>query len=180
VASNEPAQAHYGLVVKPIPKPLNTALRQVDSMNIIRAIRPRMGRETSQWMFRGAYFLGLLQAHGKDFHPWSLLAGRKFGQFVQLPDYESVDKAFRSMKIGRVIWREEANSVTFDVEECMICYGMMGLDEPCCGFVGGLLGSVVGRVTGRDVVVKETRCGATNHDVCRFEVSFSRGIVGGD
>lgn len=178
--SNEPAEAHYGLVVKAIRKPLNTALRQVEGLNIVRALRPRLGREVSQWMFRAACFQGLMQAHGRDYSPWSLLAGRKFGQLVQIPDYASIDKAFRSMKIGCVTYTESANSVTFDVAECMICHNVIGIDEPCCGFVGGLLGSVVQRVADRDVIVKETRCMVRHADACRFEVTYTRGVTTAD
>lgn len=178
--SNEPAEAHYGLVVKALRKPLNTALRQIEGLNIVRAIRPRLGREVSQWMFRAACFQGLMQAHGRDFNPWSLLAGRKFGQLVQIPDYESIDKAFRSLKIGRVTYTESASLVTFDVAECMVCCGIIGIDEHCCGFVGGLLGSVVQRVTDRDVIVKETKCMVRHADACRFEVSYSRGVATAD
>ena len=178
--SDEPAQAHYGLVVKELRKPLNTALRQVEVMNIVRGNRPRLGREVSLWMFRAACFEGLMQSHGRDFNPWSLLAGRKFGQLVQIPDYASIDKAFRSMKIGTVTYTESANVVTFNVGECMICSGIISIEEPCCGFVGGLLGSVVQRVTDRDVIVKETQCMVRHADTCRFEVTFSRGVPGFD
>ncbi len=175
--SSEPAQAHYGLVVKPIRKPLNIILRQVDSLNIIRAIRPRVGRDTSLWMFRTAYFQGLMQELGKDALPWSQLAGKKFGQLVQIPDYASVDRAFRSLRLGKVEFSEEPGLLVFDVEECFICSGLMGLSEPCCGFVGGLLVSVVNRVTGRDLFVRETRCVAQNHPSCRFELEFMRSMT---
>lgn len=176
-SSSEPAQAHYGLVVKPVPKALNTALRQIDPASLIRAIRPRIGPQTSLWMFRAAYFMGFLQPIGHDHLPWSQLAGRKFGQLVEIPDYDSIDRAFRAMKMGRVTILEEVEHVVFEVSECLICDGLMGFEEPCCGFIGGLLNGVVQRVTGRDAVVRETKCCAMHHEACRFEVGFNRGPV---
>ena len=41
--SDEPAEAHYGRVVKPVALSLNGALRQIDPVNIVRAARPRAG-----------------------------------------------------------------------------------------------------------------------------------------
>lgn len=128
-------------------------------------------------MFRLACFQGLMQSHGKDYGAWSMLAGRKLGQHMQIPNYASIDKAFRAMKLGRVKYTEEGNTVVFEVEECLVCDGIMGIDEPCCGFVGGLLGSVVQRVTDRDVVIRETQCIGRHHSACRFEISFTRSAV---
>lgn len=174
---DEPATAHYGLVVKAIPKPLNTALRQVEPMQIVRAPRPQAGRDTSIWMFRAAYFNGLLQSLEKDHTPWGIMAGRKFGRLMQIDTYDKMVKAFEALKIGLVeVTTNNENLIIAEVSDCMICTGLMGIDEPVCSFVGGLIGSVVNTVTDRDAIVKETQCQAMNHPVCRFEMEFSRSV----
>ena len=174
---DEPAQAHYGLTVKPIPKPLNTVLRVVDPSQIIRPMRPTVGREVSLWMFRMAYYHGLLQSVEKDHTPWGIMAGRKFGRFMELSSYEHLDKAMRALKLGVVEVSASDTQVIVDVDDCAICAGMIGLEEPPCSFIGGLVGSVVEKVTGKSSVIRQTRCQGMGHPMCRFEIEFGRNVV---
>jgi predicted hydrocarbon binding protein len=173
---DEPATAHFGLVVKAIPMPLNTALRGIEPMQIVRAARPQAGRDTSLWMLRVAYFQGLLQTLEKDQVPWGLLAGRKFGRLMDIDSFERMQRAFQAMGIGIAEMRGTEDDIIVEVWDCMLCCGLMGIDEPCCSFIGGIIGAVASRVKDRDSTVRETRCMGQNHEVCRFEIEFSRSV----
>ncbi len=154
-------------------QPLNAALRTVDSLAVVRSIRPRVGRDTSLWMFRVAYYMAFLQSLGKDYVPWSLLAGRKFGKFFQIGSYEQMQAAFKAMKLGIVEILTVPNGLQIHVIDCMCCSGIIGLEEPACAFVGGLLAAIVQQISGRDLTVKETMCQGMNHPSCHFELDFT-------
>lgn len=171
--ADEPAEAHYGLVVKPIPRPLNTALRGIEPLQIVRSIRPTLGRDVSMWMLRTGYFMGLVQSVGKEHSPWGMLAGRKLGKlFEKVTTPEQMQQLFESMKIGTLAINLTPGSATAEVEECMICANMLGVEEPCCSFMAGLIGAMVNRITGNECVVRETACSAMNSLTCRFAIEF--------
>ena len=135
---DEPAQAHYGLVVKPIPKPLNTALRGIEPLQVVRAIRPTIGRDVSVWMFRSGYFMALVQSLGKEYLPWSMLAGRKLGKlFEKVTTPEQMKQLFEAMRIGKLELDLTPGDASAEVTESVLCANMMGVEEPCCSFVAG-------------------------------------------
>ena len=171
--ADEPNQAHFGLVVKPIPKPLNTALRGIEPLQIVRAMRPTIGRDVSVWMLRTGYFMGLVQSLDKEYLPWSMLAGRKLGKlFEKVSTPAQMKQLFESMKIGQLELDLTPGKAKAELGDCMICANMMGIDEPCCSFVSGLIGAMLNRITGKECVVRETTCSAMRSMTCRFSIDF--------
>jgi predicted hydrocarbon binding protein len=140
-------------------------------------MRPTLGREVSLWMFRMAYFHGFLQTLDKENGPWGIMAGRKFSRFLDISSYEQMIKAFSSLKLGVVELTTSETSVTVDVSDCAICAGLIGLEEPCCSFIGGLVGSTVEKVVGRDVIVRQTMCQGMGQMLCRFDIEFTRVVA---
>jgi diguanylate cyclase (GGDEF)-like protein len=103
------------------------------------------------------------------------LAAKDFSRDLELGSIQALKDWFRGMDLGEVEVELDEEKVLVKLSRCLTCHRLPAVGAPLCTLEHGLVDGVLERITGREVISKETLCCGLGDTVCQFEAYSSDG-----
>ena len=97
------------------------------------------------------------------------IAAKRFARDLELRSIQDLKSWFDAMMLGELEVELDEEKVLVKLEKCMTCYRLPATGNALCDFERGLVDGVLERITGTDVITKETLCWGLGDTVCQFE-----------
>jgi serine phosphatase RsbU (regulator of sigma subunit)/predicted hydrocarbon binding protein len=100
-------------------------------------------------------------------------AGYQVAQQINCTSYEQLQEILNQFMLGKTIIVEQREDfIVFEEDECATCSGLPNIGEAVCDFESGFIAGSLRQITGKDVVVEETKCWGLGDKICRFEATI--------
>ncbi len=106
---------------------------------------------------------------GASAGPAIYLAAKRFSRDLDIRSIQGLKDWFAAMRIGELEVELDEERVLVKLSHCASSERLPRTGTPVCDFERGLLDGVLERITGTDVLTKETLCWALGDTVCQFE-----------
>lgn len=106
---------------------------------------------------------------GASAGPAIYLAAKRFSRDLDIRSIQGLKDWFATMRIGEIEIELDEERVLVKLSHCASSERLPRTGTPVCDFERGLLDGVLERITGTDVLTKETLCWALGDTVCQFE-----------
>jgi diguanylate cyclase (GGDEF)-like protein len=126
-------------------------------------------------LLRLLQFALLPRVLGASTRPVLYLAAKEFSGDLELSSIQALKDWFREMDLGEVEVELDEEKVLVKLSHCLTCNRLPAIGAPLCALEHGLIDGVLERITGREVVSKETLCCGLGDTVCQFEAYSSDG-----
>ncbi len=97
------------------------------------------------------------------------VAAKRFSRSLELQSIQDLKSWFTFMMLGDLEVELDEEKVLVKLSKCMTCYRLPATGSALCDFERGLVDGVLERITGSDVITKETLCWGLGDTVCQFE-----------
>ena len=97
------------------------------------------------------------------------LAAKQFSSNLELASIQDLKSWFSYMSLGELEVELDEEKVLVKLSHCLTCHRLHSIGAPLCGFERGLVDGVLERITGGEVITKETLCWGLGDTVCQFE-----------
>ena len=97
------------------------------------------------------------------------IAGKRFSGDLELRWIQDLKSWFATMMLGDLEVELDEEKVLVKLTKCMTCHRLPATGSALCDFERGLVDGVLERITGTDVITKETLCWGLGDTVCQFE-----------
>lgn len=148
-----------------------TPRKKLTVNDVVQVARPTLGDTMPVALFRVVRLIAMEDILGRSVGSMLYNAGEKIGASLDVKTPGDLVNLVEALKIGKVQVVEATNErVVVDVYECVTCSGLERVGHAICYFEAGLVGGALGKITGANVFVKETRCiGGLGDETCRME-----------
>ena len=126
-------------------------------------------------LFRLVQLVLLPEVLGASAGPVLYLAAKRFSRSLEMQSIQDLKSWFSSMKLGDLEVELDEEKVLVKLSKCMTCYRLPATGTALCDFERGLIDGVLERITGADVITKETLCWGLGDTVCQFEAFVAAG-----
>lgn len=120
-------------------------------------------------LFRLTLLSLLPEVLGDSAGPVLYLAAKQFSRDLGLRSIQSLKDWFRDMHLGEIEVELDEEKLLVKVSHCLTSYRLPPVGAALCDFERGLIDGVLERITGREVLTKETLCWGLGDTVCQFE-----------
>jgi len=96
-------------------------------------------------------------------------AAKRFSRSLELRSIHDLKSWFATMMLGELEVELDEEKVLVKLAKCMTCHRLPATGSALCDFERGLVDGVLERITGADVITKETLCWGLGDTVCQFE-----------
>jgi diguanylate cyclase (GGDEF)-like protein len=124
-------------------------------------------------LFRLVQFSVLPRVLGSSSSAVVYLAAKDFSRDLELASIQALKVWFRGMDLGEVEVELDEEKVLVKLSHCLTCHHLPAVGAPLCALEHGFIDGVLERITGREVVSKETLCCGLGDTVCQFEAYAS-------
>lgn len=137
-------------------------------------VRDLTGRQVDLVYYRIIRLIALRESLGSRLSANLLYqAGYRVGKQFDSASLQDLCKALDDFLLGRIkIVEQKENFLVLEEDECATCSGLPNIGEAVCDFEAGFIAGCLETITGKTVVVKETKCWGLGDTVCRFEANF--------
>ncbi len=106
-------------------------------------------------------------------------AAKRFSAKLALQSIQDLKSWFAGMMLGELEVELDEDKVLVKLSKCLTCYRLPALGGAVCDFERGLVDGALERITGTDVITRETLCWGLGDTVCQFEAynSSAEGYV---
>lgn len=133
--------------------------------------RKTLGKEVPLELFRAIRLIGMREGLPLEGRGTTASIGRKIGESLPVSTLEELLEQFAALQIGlpHIVYRDD-KLIRIVVEDCF-CKGLPRMEEKkVCDLEGAILEGALGRIMGRKVSVKETKCNVCGDEHCEYEV----------
>jgi diguanylate cyclase (GGDEF)-like protein len=102
-------------------------------------------------------------------------AAKRFSASLELQSIQDLKSWFATMTLGDLEVELDEDKVLVKLSKCLTCYRLPALGGPVCDFERGLVDGALERITGTDVITRETLCWGLGDTVCQFEAYNASG-----
>jgi diguanylate cyclase (GGDEF)-like protein len=102
-------------------------------------------------------------------------AAKRFSASLELQSIQDLKSWFAAMMLGDLEVELDEDKVLVKLSKCLTCYRLPALGGPVCDFERGLVDGALERITGTDVISRETLCWGLGDTVCQFEAYNASG-----
>ena len=120
-------------------------------------------------LFRLVQLVLLPEALGANSGAILYVAAKRFSGSLELRSIQDLKSWFAAMMLGELEVELDEEKVLVKLSKCMTCYRLPATGSALCDFERGLVDGVLERITGADVITKETLCWGLGDTVCQFE-----------
>jgi diguanylate cyclase (GGDEF)-like protein len=124
-------------------------------------------------LFRLVQFAVLPRVLGSSSSSVVYLAAKDFSRGLELGSIQALKEWFRGMGLGEVEVELDEEKVLVKLSHCLTCHRLPAVGASLCALEHGFIDGVLERITGREVVSKETLCCGLGDTVCQFEAYAS-------
>ncbi|CAM4215210.1 V4R domain-containing protein [Paenibacillus phoenicis] len=138
-------------------------LRQID--------RTELGDQVPLELFRAIRLIGMRQGLPLEGKGTTASIGRKIGESLPVTTLDELLHLFTELQIGlpQVVEQSE-RLLRIAIEDCF-CKGLPVMEEKkVCDLEGAILEGALGKLLGRKVSVRETKCNVSGDEHCEYEV----------
>ena len=97
------------------------------------------------------------------------LAAKRFSSSLEMSSIADLKAWFAYMGLGELEVELDEEKVLVKLSRCLTCHRVHAVGSPLCDLERGLIDGVLERITGGEVVTKETLCWGLGDTVCQFE-----------
>ncbi len=97
------------------------------------------------------------------------VAAKRFSGNLELQSIQDLKSWFATMMLGDLEVELDEEKVLVKLTKCLTCHRLPPTGSAMCDFERGLVDGVLERITGTDVITKETLCWGLGDTVCQFE-----------
>jgi len=97
------------------------------------------------------------------------VAAKRFSGNLELQSIQDLKSWFATMMLGDLEVELDEEKVLVKLTKCLTCHRLPATGSAMCDFERGLVDGVLERITGTDVITKETLCWGLGDTVCQFE-----------
>lgn len=97
------------------------------------------------------------------------LAAKDFSRDLGLRSIQALKDWFREMDLGEVEVELDEEKVLVKLSRCLTCHRLPAVGAPLGSVEHGFVDGALERITGREVISKETLCWGLGDTVCQFE-----------
>jgi diguanylate cyclase (GGDEF)-like protein len=126
-------------------------------------------------LFRLVQLVLLPEVLGASAGPVLYVAAKRFSRSLEMQSIQDLKSWFSYMTLGDLEIELDEEKVLVKLSKCMTCYRLPATGTPLCDFERGLIDGVLERITGTDVITKETLCWGLGDTVCQFEAYVADG-----
>jgi diguanylate cyclase (GGDEF)-like protein len=101
------------------------------------------------------------------------LAAKDFSRDQGLPSIQALKDWFGEMDLGEIEVELDEEKVLVKLSDCLTCHRLPAVGAPLCTIEHGFIDGALERITGREVISKETLCWGLGDTVCQFEAYVS-------
>ena len=120
-------------------------------------------------LFRLVQLVLLPEALGANSGAILYVAAKRFSGSLELRSIQDLKSWFAAMMLGELEVELDEEKVLVKLSKCMTCYRLPATGSALCDLERGLVDGVLERITGADVITKETLCWGLGDTVCQFE-----------
>ncbi|HMK93673.1 MAG TPA: DUF2507 domain-containing protein [Thermoleophilia bacterium] len=100
---------------------------------------------------------------------------KRFSRSLALHSLQDLRSWFAAMRLGELEIELDDEKILVKLSHCATCHRLPATGSPLCDFERGLIDGVLERITGAEVISKETLCWGLGDTVCQFEAYASEG-----
>jgi diguanylate cyclase (GGDEF)-like protein len=126
-------------------------------------------------LFRLLQFGVLPRVLGASTRSVLYLGAKDFSRDLELGSIQALKEWFRTMDLGEVEVELDEEKVLVKLAHCLTCHRLPAVGASLCTLEHGLIDGALERITGREVISKETLCRGLGDTVCQFEAYSSGG-----
>ena len=149
------------------------ALTRPDDPRPVPAVEQVTGADaelsSSPALLRLLQLVVLPQVLGANAGPVLYVAAKRFSASLELQSIQDLKSWFADMTLGDLEVELDEDKVLVKLSKCLTCYRLPALGGPVCDFERGLIDGALERITGTDVITRETLCWGLGDTVCQFE-----------
>ena len=97
------------------------------------------------------------------------VAAKRFSGSLELQSIQDLKSWFAAMMLGDLEVELDEEKVLVKLTKCLTCHRLPATGSAMCDFERGLVDGVLERITGTEVITKETLCWGLGDTVCQFE-----------
>lgn len=120
-------------------------------------------------LFRIVQLSALPEVLGESTGPVLYLAAKRFTQNLSIASLQALKEWFAQIGLGELEVELDDEKLVVKLTHCPTCHRLPNVGAPLCDFERGLIDGVLERVTGAEVLTKETLCWGLGDTVCQFE-----------
>lgn len=123
----------------------------------------------SPTLFRILQLCALPEVLGQSSGPVLYFGAKRFSRNLPLASLQALKDWFAEMGLGGLEVELDDEKLIVKLAHCPTCHRMPNVGVPLCDFERGLVDGVLERITGAEVLTKETLCWGLGDTVCQFE-----------
>ena len=150
---------------EPRPAPSVAQLLEADDAEIV--VPPAL--------FRLVQLVLLPEVLGENAGALLYTAAKRFSASLELRSLQDLKSWFSEMRLGELEIELDEEKVLVKLSHCLTCHHLPATGAALCDFERGLIDGVLERITGADVITKETLCWGLGDTVCQFEAYLAEG-----
>lgn len=127
------------------------------------------GASGSPVLFRLFQLAVLPQVFGASTGAVVYLAAKRFSTTLDLRSIQALKEWFLELGLGELEIELDEERVLVKLSHCLTCHHLPPVGAPLCDFERGIIDGALERITGTEVVTKETMCWGMGDTVCQFE-----------
>ena len=143
------------------PRTLPTAEQIIDAADGELCVPPAL--------FRLVQLVLLPEVLGANAGAILYVAAKRFSGNLELQSIQDLKSWFATMMLGDLEVELDEEKVLVKLTKCLTCHRLPPTGSAMCDFERGLVDGVLERITGTDVITKETLCWGLGDTVCQFE-----------
>jgi diguanylate cyclase (GGDEF)-like protein len=123
----------------------------------------------SPTLFRILQLCALPEVLGQSSGPVLYLGAKRFSRNLSLTSLQALKEWFTRMGLGDLEVELDDEKLVVKLAHCPTCHRLPNVGVALCDFERGLIDGVLERITGAEVLTKETLCWGLGDTVCQFE-----------
>jgi len=143
------------------PRTLPTAAQIIDAPDGELCVPPAL--------FRLVQLVLLPEVLGANAGAILYVAAKRFSGSLELQSIQDLKSWFAAMMLGDLEVELDEEKVLVKLTKCLTCHRLPATGSAMCDFERGLVDGVLERITGTEVITKETLCWGLGDTVCQFE-----------
>jgi diguanylate cyclase (GGDEF)-like protein len=105
--------------------------------------------------------------------PVLYLSAKQFSSGLELVSVQDLKSWFEYMSLGDLEIELDEDKVLVKLSRCLTCHRLHAVGAPLCDLERGLIDGVLERITGGEVITRETLCWGLGDTICQFEAFTS-------
>jgi len=133
------------------------------------------GERVSLSLYRLLQFALLPRVLGPSTRSVLYLAAKDFSRDLELVSVQALKDWFQGMDLGEIEVELDEEKVLVKLSHCLTCHRLPAVGASLCTLERGLIDGALERITGREVISKETLCCGLGDTICQFEAYSTDG-----